>query len=434
MPISNLIKTTYKFRLYPSKQQEQRLLWALNRCRFVYNYLLKKKTKEKLSRSELQALLPNLKKEFPELRRVHSKTIQYENYRLHSNIMALSRLKKNGKKVGRLRYKGKEWFKTFTYNQSGFRMIETEKRQKLLHLSKIGNIPIRKHREIKGNIKQITIKHHQSGKWYACIMTEYENNQLNKSKAEEGQKKSERKIGIDMGINNYAYDSDGVHFDNPKNLDSCLKKLSREQRRFSRKEKKSKNREKQRVRLAITHEKIFNKRDDFLHKLSHHYADGYDFIAVEELSVKNMVKNRFLAKSIMDSAWSKFILMLQYKAERAGSEVIKVSPKDTTQKCSRCGHKVKKSLSTRIHKCPICGLVIDRDYNAAINILKHGLEKSGLKRNEDKLEKLGQGLPEFTPAQFSERKMRRLSAKRKVPVEIPVRESMNQEASDFSPR
>jgi len=271
-------------------------------------------------------------------------------------------------------------------------------------------------------------------------MTEYENNQLNKSKAEEGQKKSERKIGIDMGINNYTYDSDGIHFDNPKSLDSCLKKLAREQRRFSRKEKKSKNREKQRVRLAITHEKIFNKRDDFLHKLSHHYADGYDFIAVEELSVKNMVKNRFLAKSIMDSAWSKFILMLQYKAERAGSEVIKVSPKDTTQKCSRCGHKVKKGLSTRIHKCPICGLVIDRDYNAAINILKNGLEKYSKKLGSKKLKSprrlrkgnLGQGLPEFTPAQFSERKMRRLSAKRKVPVEIPVRESMNQEAPHFS--
>lgn len=358
------MQTTYKFRLYPTKEQEQKLFWTLDRCRFVYNYLLDKKNKEKLKRKELQALLPKLKKEFPELQGVHSKTLQYENYRLHSNIFALHQLKKNGKKIGKLRFKGKEWFKTFTYNQSGFVIIQNQTRYDELRLSKIGEIPFIMHRDIEGKIKQITIKHYPSNKWYASIIVE--------TKEEIKPTQNTNKVGVDLGTMNYAYDNDGNSFDNPKNLDKSLKKLQKEQQRLSRKKKGSKNRTKQKIRLARIHEKIVSQRDDFLHKLARYYINNYGYIAVENLNIQGLVKISYNAKNIMDASWSRFIQMLCYKAERAGCTVVEVEPRGTTQGCSNCGKEVHKELWDRIHKCE-CGLEIDRDYNSAINILKRAL-------------------------------------------------------------
>jgi putative transposase len=163
-----------------------------------------------------------------------------------------------------------------------------------------------------------------------------------------------------------------------------LKKLRKEQRRFSRKKKKSKNREKQRIKVAKVHEKIINQRNDILHKLSRYYVNNYNLIAIENLNVKGMVKNHHLSSSISDVSWSTFAQMLAYKAENAGRIVIKVDPRNTTRRCSRCGGIVKKSLAVRTNKCPYCGLVARRDYNSARDILKLGLEK------------LPQGLWEFT--------------------------------------
>lgn len=369
------MQLTYKFRLYPSKQQEQKLLWTLDKCRFVYNYLLEKKQKEKLKRSELQALLPKMKKEFPELHDIHSKTLQYENYRLHFNIIALHQLKKKGKKVGKLRFKGKGWFKTFTYNQTGFKIIEHKTRYDKLHLSKIGDIPFIKHRDIKGNIKQITVKYMPSGKWFVSIIAE--------TKEEIKPTQNTNKVGIDFGLNSFVYDSNNNKFEHPRCLDKSLNKLAKEQRKLSRKKKCSNNRIKQRIKVARVHEKIVNQRDDFLHKLSRHYIDNYSFIALEKLQIKNMVRNHYLAKSINDASWSKFTQFLAYKAESAGCQIIQIDPKNTTQICSNCGNKIKKSLAVRIHKCS-CGLNIDRDYNSAINILKKAL---------------GQELSESTPVE-----------------------------------
>jgi len=358
------MQTAYKFRLYPTKEQEQRLLWTLDKCRFVYNHLLDKKQKEKLKRKELQALLPLLKKEIPELQDVHSKALQYENYRLHSNIFALHQLKKNGKKVGKLRFKGKEWFKTFTYNQSGFAILHNQTRYDKLWHSKIGEIPFVMHRDIEGKIKQVTIKHHSSGKWYASIIAE--------TKEEIKPTQNTNKVGIDLGTINYVYDSDGNSSDNPKHLDKSLKKLRKEQRSLSRK-KRGSNRAKQKIKVARVHEKIVNQRDDFLHKLSRYYINSYSYIAIEDLNVKGLIRISYNAKNIMDASWSRFIQMLCYKAERAGCTVVKVEPRGTTQRCSNCGKEVHKELWNRVHKCE-CGLEIDRDYNSAMNILKRALE------------------------------------------------------------
>jgi len=348
---------SYKFRLYPSKNQEQKLLETLDKCRLVYNKMLEGlNEQDKPNRLELQNSIPKLKEEHPELKKVYSKVLQYESYRLFSNLRALSRLKKNGKKVGKLRFKGKGWFKTMCYNQSGFKIIKTGKRLELLHLSKIGNIPIRIHREVKGKIKQIVVKRYNSGKWFACIQVE--------SNIEKENKQIEKKVGIDMGIKYFLTDSDGLQIENPKFLDKSYKRLRIEQKKLSRKKKRSKNREKQKIKVAKIHEKIVNQREDFLHKLSRYYINNYDFIAVEDLNIKNMVRSH-LAKQINDASWGRFIQFLSYKAERAGKIVMKVSPRGTSQE-----YKFGK---------------LDRDYNASLNILQRGLEK------------LGMGQPEVTP-------------------------------------
>jgi len=369
------MQKTYKFRLYPTKANEKKLQWTLDQCRYVYNYLLEKKSKSDLSRWELSKLLPKLKIEKPELQDVYARTLQCENNRLHSNIFALSRLKKNGKKVGRLHFKDREHFRTFTYNQSGFKIIESEKRLDILHLSKIGNIPIRISREINDKIKQISVTHYPSGKWFALLSIE--------NKEEIKSTQNEEKIGIDLGLENFVYDSEDNRIDHPRCFDKSLRKLAREQRRLSRKVKGSKNWEKQKIIVSRTYEKMVNQRVDFLHKLSRKYVDNYGLIAVENLKIVSMVKNKYLARSILDAAWSQFIQMIEYKAESAGVQVVKVDPKNTTQICSQCGSIVKKSLSVRTHKCS-CGFVVDRDFNSALNILNKAV---------------GQELPELKPVE-----------------------------------
>ncbi len=212
--------TAYRFRLYPNKEQEQKLLFTLDKCRFVYNKLLEGLNKqEKINRNELQHSILKIKEENKEINNIYSKVLQYENYRLFSNLRSLSRLKKKGKKIGKLRFKGKDWFKTFTYNQSGFKLINNGKRCQVLKLSKIGNILVRCHRDINDKIKQVTIKKEASGKWFASIIAE------NKDTITKTRNKN--KVGIDLGILNYIYDSDGNCFDNPKHLSESFKKEKR---------------------------------------------------------------------------------------------------------------------------------------------------------------------------------------------------------------
>jgi len=349
---------TYRFRLYPTKEQEQTLCHSLERCRFVYNTLLDwVKQQKKPDRYELQNRLPRLKEQHPELKTVYSKAIQYEVYRLFFNIKGLSSSKKKGRKVGRLRYKPEHRFRTIHYNQSGYKIIENGRRLECLHISKIGDLKMRMHRPIDGDIKQVVIKHYRSGKWYACIMADQQ-----KTVSKQPVKKA---VGIDMGIKFFLSDSDGHQLENPKFLKKSLKRLRRIQRNLSRTGKGSRNREKQRRRVACQHESIENRRNDFLHKIARYYVKNYDVICVEDLNVSGMIRSR-LARCISDASWSRFIQMLFYKAESAGKTVVCVNPYNTSKE-----HHF--------------GLDIDRDYNASLNILRRGLEKLGL------------GWSEFTP-------------------------------------
>jgi len=339
------MQVTHRFRLYPNINQEEKLLETLDLCRLIYNYFLSQwDSKAKIpSRLELQAQLPEVKREKPELNKVHSKVLQMALYHLYSNLKALSRLKKSGKRVGRLRFKGKGWFKTFTYNQSGFKLIRTGKRLDLLYLSKIGDVPVRLHRGVEGNIKQVIIKKHNSGRWVACVCVE--------GHIPEETKQVRKAIGLDMGVKHFLTDSEGRQIENLMFYEKSLRRIRILHRDLSRKKKGSENRARQRMKLANLYEKLVNQRDDFLHKLSRFYANNYDLIVVENLNISNMVRNRNLAGKILDASWGKFLHLLEYKAARAGVQVVKVNPRGT----SREGDKS-----------------LDRDYRASLNILMRG--------------------------------------------------------------
>ena len=364
------MQLTYQFRLYPSRAQKQELLVVLDSCRWLYNHFLERLNQKENGRTprryELQATLPKLKREYPELKQVHSKVLQMVLHRLYSNLRVLVELKRNGRKVGRLRFKGRDWFKSFTYNQSGFKLIEGHGKRRELWLSKIGSIPIVLHRMPDGEVKQIHIKREHSGKWFVCFSVEVgETPKV---------RKISKSVGIDLGIIHYAADTDGNFVEHPHNITKSARRLEREQRRLSRKKRGSKNREKQRFKLALVHERIHNQRLDFLHKLSHDYVSRYDFIAVEDLDVKELIEMAHNGKNRADAAWTTFLHFLTYKAERAGRWVVKVEPRGTTQECARCGKVVKKELWERVHNCT-CGFVSNRDYNSSLVVLKRGLEK-----------------------------------------------------------
>lgn len=333
----------------------------------------------------MQKQLPELKKEWTELKQVYSKVLQIVLKQLYDNLKGLSAKKEKGYNVGKLRFKGKGWYKTFTYNQSGFQVEETDTRLDLLKLSKIGKIPIRLHREIEGKVKGVIIKKDNAGDWYAIFQTEQETPESDVAGSDE----EKQVVGLDLGITHFAVDSDGNRIEHPKNVEKAEDRLKKERQKLHRKEKGSNNYEKQRKKLAKVHKRVKNRRTDFLHKLSTAYVDKYDVIAVEDLNISDMVQGQKNSKNTVDSAWRTFIQMLLYKAEKAGVEVVLVDPADTTKECSQCGVKSEKELWRREHSCPSCGFKTDRDYNASMNILKKGIQN---------LENLGKGQAEVTPA------------------------------------
>jgi len=354
---------TYKFRLYPRKKQLAKLDLSLEICRQTYNHLLAG-LNEGFTKNEIQNYLLDLKVIYPEMKNVHSKVLQMENERLFGNLSSLSARKKQRQKVGVLRFKGKNWFKTFTYNQSGFELTHLKAKKGVLWLSKIGDIPIKLHRQVEGNIKNITIKK-SLGKWYASIVT----NAVIKRECGNGE------IGIDVGIENYIYDSKGNACENPKHFDKYYPNLKYAQKSLSRKKKGSNSRNKARIIVAKIHERIANARNDFIHKLSSKLIKENKFIAIEKLNIKNLIGISYNAKNIADASWGKLSNYLHYKAENTGCVVIDVDPAYTTRNCNFCGYRNNKlELSQRKFVCKKCRLELPRDYNSAINILISGKE------------------------------------------------------------
>ncbi|MGC9515996.1 RNA-guided endonuclease InsQ/TnpB family protein [Methanocrinis sp.] len=357
-----------KYRLYPTKSQRSKIERTLDLCRWTYNQTLvyRKDTWEKEGRStskyETHNLLPGWKTENPELTEVHSQVLQNVQERVELAFKAFFRRVKSGQKPGYPRFKGKGWYDSFTFPQSGFKLVSGK-----LRLSKIGDVKIKLHRPIEGEIKRLTVRRTSTGKWFACFSVEVD--PLPKPPWKDG-----LMAGIDVGLESFATLSNGEKIDNPRFFRFEEKALAKAQRRLSKCEKGTPQRGKALKVVQRIHERIANRRYDFAHQISDQLVAKYGLIAFEDLNIKNMIQNHHLAKSISDAAWRMLVTTTSYKAEGAGSKAVLVDPRNTSQLCSRCGLKVPKSLSDRVHECPQCGLVMDRDENAAINILRLGLQ------------------------------------------------------------
>lgn len=360
----------YKFRIYPNKEQERKLLRWLETCRRIYNEALSQRKKaweqenRSITRVEQQVWLKEAKKENDFFKEQHSQVAQEVLFRVERAFNGFFRRVKNGETPGYPRFKGKGRYKSITFTQFGDGLGASFQNDKL-KLSKIGLVKINLHRGISGAVKTVTVQRDSCGRWHAVLAVEFE---LAKITSHSGPV-----VGLDVGLEKFATLSDGCAIENPRYFRRTEERLKHAQRALSRKEKGSRNREKARLKVASSHAKIRHQRRDFLHKESRKLVNAYSMVVVENLAVRNMVKNQHLAKSISDAGWSEFLAMLCYKAEEAGSRVVKVNPSGTSQECSRCGATVAKDLSVRVHRCPHCGLILDRDVNAARNILARAM-------------------------------------------------------------
>ena len=292
-------------------------------------------------------------------KRVHSQVLQDVILRLDKAYQAFF------KKLARYpKFKRKGKYNSFSYPQyGGFRFKEGK-----LILPCIGAIEIKMHRIPTGTLQRCTVIR-DIDQWYCCIT------------ADDGIEKPEQKpienaVGADVGLFSWMTISNGTKIQNTLDFDVQAKHIKELQRSLSRKKKGSMNREKARIALAKVWRNVRRQRDDIVHKASKNLAEQYDTIVFEKLNINNMVKNHNLAQAIMDATWGELRLYTAYKVERCGGRVIIVNPSGTSQKCSGCGVVVSKDLSIRRHECPSCKLTLDRDHNAALNILKLGLEQA----------------------------------------------------------
>lgn len=352
----------YKYRLYPNKEQRIYFSKCFGCSRFIYNKMLSDKIEYyKVNKKTLNNTPAQYKKEFEWLKEVDS--LALTNAQLNLN-QAFSNFFKRPE-VGYPKFKSRKnnHFSYTTNNQTGNIRIEG----KYIKLPKIGLVKLKQHRNFIGTIKSVTISQEPSLEYYVSILVETELD----SKPNTG-----AVVGIDLGIKEFAITSDGIKIDNPKFLRESEKRLAKKQKDLSRKIKGSNNRRKARIKVAKIHTKIKNQRRDFLQKLSTRIINENQIICLEDLSVKNMVKNHKLAKSISDCSWSEFISMLKYKAEWYDRELIFIDRfYPSSQLCNKCGYKNPeiKDLSIREWNCPQCNSFHDRDINASINILNEGL-------------------------------------------------------------
>jgi putative transposase len=364
-------KKTFKFRIYPTKKQETLLEKTLEECRFLYNHFLNERktayeaTKKTPSLYDQIKTLSALKKKRPDLKNVYSQVMQNVATRVDLAFQAFFRRCKSGEKSGYPRFKGKGRYHSFTYpqNNNSFKFIEDNR----IRLSKIGNVKIKKHRDIEGTPKTCTVSKTQTGKWFVCIScVDVPSMSLPTNKLE---------VGIDMGLKSFAVLSDENKVDNPRFFKQEEKALVKAQRKLSEQKKGSKEQRKARKVVSKVHERIKNRRSDFLHKEANKLISKYGIICVEDLSINDMMvsgKKKKLSKSIADASWGIFLSLLSYKAENAGRILVKVNPAYTTQDCSECGTRKALRLDERVYSCDVCGLNIDRDLNASRNILSVG--------------------------------------------------------------
>jgi len=387
------MKQAYKFRLYPTKKHEQKLFWTLARCRELYNAALSERRDaykyagKSVSYYEQKRDLPAIKAEIrEEYQDIHSQVLQDVLLRLEKAFKAFFRRIKNGEEPGYPRFQGRNRYDSFTYPQGGF-SVDVHEKHATVTLSKIGTIKVKLHRKIQGAMKTCTIKH-EAGQWYIIFLCEI--------KQPEPLPVAESEVGIDLGVTHFAALSDGTFIESPRHFRKAEKNLTKLQQTLTRKKRGSHRREKARKALAKAHRKIRNQRRDFQHQQSTSLIRQHQMIVFEELAIMNLTKHTKpkqdeatgkylpngaaaksgLTQSILDAGWASFQQMCVSKAAYAGRAVLFVNPRSTSQVCSQCGTVRKKSLDERWHSCE-CGCELDRDTNAAINILRLGRSQRG---------------------------------------------------------
>ncbi|AFZ02501.1 RNA-guided endonuclease InsQ/TnpB family protein [Calothrix sp. PCC 6303] len=379
------MRISYQYKIKPTKEQVEKIDKTLEMLRYQYNYLLAQRfdwyeqnrcsidrcplvchlpdLKDKPNYYSQKASLTQLKLDRPWYKEIHSQVLQEVPKKVEITFDRWLKGDSNGKKSGRPRFKGVNQYKTFTFPQFKHHNFSSN----IITLSKIGNVKVIVHRQIPDgfDIKTVSVTKKADG-YYVTLSLDDKTVPTVKHDFN-----SDNIVGIDVGLIDFFVTSDNERISAPKFLRKAERKLKSAQRKVSRRKKGSNRRKKAIKKLGKQHKKVADTRKDFHFKTAKSLLDKYDAIAVEKLNIKGLAKTR-LAKSINDAGWGQFISILSNKAENAGLKVISINPNGTSQQCSMCGHKVKKSLSQRIHNCPVCHTSICRDLNAAINIKNRG--------------------------------------------------------------
>jgi putative transposase len=356
----------YRYRLYPTRAQDERMRWTCERLRELYNAALEERREayrrqgESLSGYGQMAELKAVREARPEYGGIHVHLLQDVLTRLDRAYRAFFRRLKAGEKPGFPRFRGRGRYTNFTFKDCKTKKHWLVAGGNRLSLAGIGNIKIKLHRPMEGRLKQVSVTLDGDGHWYACMCCD---EVPTKPLPATG-----HTVGIDVGITTFATLSTGEQIANPRHYERAQTKLRRAQRIVARRRNKRSNRRRKAVNLLRgAHDKIRRARLDCHHKVAADLVRRFDSIAVEDLNIKGLAGG-MLAKQVHDAAWAQFTQVLASKAECAGREFIKVDPRGTSQICSECGAGVPKNLRVRVHDCPHCGYVADRDHNAARNV------------------------------------------------------------------